>query len=142
MAYNPNLYNPYGMQQMQPQFPQPFQQQQPVNGLKFIDVNNIDSYQLPPGSVSDALFVDDKHFIIKTFDNNGGSSIEAYEANKIPLSSLLKPNDMSITKADLDAFKAEIMEVINGKHSIADVPAAATTDPGTAAPDPERIAER
>lgn len=133
MAYNPSLYNPYGLQ-MQPQFPQsfpqqPMQPQQPVNGLTFIDIDNIDSYQMPAGSVSQPLFVDAEHFVIKTFDSNGGSSTEAYKATKIPLSSLLGPgNDNNVTRADLEAFKAEIMEAINGKHSIADVPAKTTAD--------------
>lgn len=138
MAYNPNLYSPYGSQQfqptisypqqyqptMQPQYQQQFaaqQQQQPVNGLTFVDVDNLNSYWLPNGSVSQPLFVDDKHFIIKTFDKNGGSEMEAYEVKKIPLSSILKPNDNTVTKDDLDAFKAEIMEAINGRNSFADV---------------------
>ena len=152
MAYNPNLYNPYGSQQfqptisyhqqfqptMQPQYQQQFsaqQQQQPVNGLTFIDVDNLNSYWLPNGSVSDALFVDDKHFVIKTFDMNGGSEMEAYEAKKIPLSSILKPNDNTVTKDDLDAFKAEIMEAINGRNSFADVQQAAGQPTANAASD-------
>jgi hypothetical protein len=146
MAYNPSLYNPYGSQQfqptisypqqfqptMQPQYQQQFaaqQQQQPINGLTFIDIDNIDSYQMPAGSVSQPLFVDAEHFVIKTFDLNGGSSTEAYKATKIPLSSLLgSGNDNNVTRADLEAFKADIMEAINGKHSIADVPAKTTAD--------------
>ena len=139
MAYNPSLYNPYGSQQFQPtiSYPQQYQptmqpmqqQQQPINGLTFIDIDNIDSYQMPAGSVSQPLFVDAEHFVIKTFDLNGGSSTEAYKATKIPLSSLLGPgNDNNVTRADLEAFKDEIMEAINGKHSIADVPAKTTAD--------------
>lgn len=131
MAYNPSLYNPYAPQQFQPtmnQFQpvQPQQNQQPVNGLTFLDggIEEAESYQMPPGSVSQPLFIDDQHFVIKTFDSNGGSSMEAYKAEKIPLSSLLNPSNVNVTKADLDAFKAEIMEAINGKHTLAEVPAA------------------
>ncbi len=134
MAYNPNLYNPYAPQQFQPTMMQPHQfqpvqpqqNQQPVNGLTFLDggIEEAESYQMPPGSVSQPLFIDDQHFIIKIFDSNGGSSMEAYKAEKIPLSSLLNPSNVNVTKADLDAFKAEIMEAINGKHTLAEVPAA------------------
>lgn len=129
MAYNPSLYNPYNNQQFQPtiNYPQQFQsaQQQPVNGLTFIDINNIDSYWMPAGSVSQPLFIDDKHFVIKTFDKNGGSETEAYEAKKIPLSSLLGSDNTNVTRADFESFKAEIMEAINGRNTIADVQPAA-----------------
>lgn len=121
MAYDPSLYNPYYGLHTQPQFQQAFQQQQPVNGIMFIDIDNLDSYWMPPGSVSQPLFVDDEHFVIKTFDKNGGSATEAYLAKKIPLSSLLKSNDMNVTKEDFEAFKAEVMEAINGRNTIADV---------------------
>lgn len=144
MTYNPAFYSPYAPQQFQPtMFSQPQIQpvqshQQPVNGLIFLDggIEEAESYQMPPGSVSQPLFIDEQHFLIKTFDFNGGSSMEAYRAEKIPLSSLLDPNNVNVTKADLNAFKAEIMEAINGKHSLAEIPAtqtAATTQQPIAA---------
>lgn len=119
MAYNPALYNQYGMQPYQPAY-QPAMQQ-PINGLVFIEKNAIDSYQMPAGSVSPPLFIDESHFIIKTFDATGGSATELYEAKKIPMSEIEDPHSVNVTKADLDAFKAEIMEAINGKHSLQDV---------------------
>lgn len=134
MAYDANLYNPYGFQaqsQFQQSFPrQQMQPQQPVNGLTFIDAENIDSYWLPNGSVSQPLFIDAEHFIIKSFDSNGGSSTEAYKATKVPLSSILKSSNNTVTREDLEAFKAEIMEAINGGNPVANVsaetPASAT----------------
>ena len=121
MAYDPSAYNPWQGNNMlgnQQRF-----QQQPVNGLIFMDLNSIETYQMPAGSVSAPLFIDDKHCAIKTFDTTGGSSTEFFELKSIPKSDLLDPHDINVTKADLDAFKAEIMEAINGRHSIAAVQA-------------------
>lgn len=111
MAYNSNLYNPYGMQ-IQPQL----YQQQPINGLMFIDdISVLDTLQMPKGSVSQPYFLKDENkFVIVTFDNAGGMTKELFSFKKEQISN---PND-KVTKADLDAFKAEIMEAINGKHAI------------------------
>lgn len=81
MSYDPMMYNQYL------RFPM---QAQPVNGLVFIDKNMIDSYQMPPGSVSPPLFIDDTHFVIKTFDQSGGSAVECFEAKSIPASDLVE----------------------------------------------------
>jgi len=131
MAYNPSLYNPYGMQ-MQPSFQQMPMQQQAVNGLVFIDKNAIDTYQMPPGSVSPPLFVDDSHYVIKSFDSNGGSSIEPFKTEPCSMSEIFGADETNVTKADLEAFKLEIMEAINGKHTVQDVPAASATATGAA----------
>ena len=131
MAYNSSLYNPYGLQTPQAYTPT----QQPINGITFINVDDLDSYWMPAGSVSQPLFVDGNHFIVKTFDKNGGSAMEAYETKKIPLSSLLKLEDVNVTKADLEAFKAEIMEAINGRNHFANVqPAETTAEPAAEQP--------
>ena len=126
MAYNASLYNPYGQQQFQPAAYQ--QQSQPVNGLMILNggIEEAESYWLPPGSVSQPMFLDEHHYLIKVFDENGGSNLEAYYTEKIPLSSLLSPDKVNVTKADFDAFKAEIMEAINnGKRVVPDVQQAA-----------------
>lgn len=120
MAYNPNLYNPYGLSPMQPV------QQQPINGLSFIDdISVLDTLQMPRGSVSQPYFLkDEDKFVIVTFDNAGGMTKELFSFKR---ESISNPND-KVTKADLDAFKAEIMEAINGKHAI--------QSPATAEPTP------
>lgn len=131
MAYNPSLYNPYGMQ-MQPSFQQMPVQQQAVNGLVFIEKSAIDTYHMPPGSVSPPLFVDEGHYVIKSFDSNGGSSIETFRTEPCPMSEIFGADETNVTKADLEAFKLEIMEAINGKHSIQDVPTASATPAASA----------
>ena len=128
MLNNPSLYSPYASQQFQPtaSFANTGFQQSPINGLITLEggINAVESYQMPAGSVSPPLFIDEKHFCIKSFDATGGSTTELYEAKKVPLSSLEDPREAKVTKADLDAFKAEIMEAINGKHTVAEIPAA------------------
>ena len=111
MAYNANLYSPYGMQVQHP-----YMQQQPVNGLAFIDdVSDLDGLQMPRGSVSQPYFLKNENkFAIVTFDNAGGVTKELFSFEKIQISN---PDD-KVTKADLEAFKMEIMEAINGKHAV------------------------
>ena len=139
MAYNPNLYSPYGSQQFQPtigympqQYQPTVQQQQPVNGLIFIDKNAVDTYQMPPGSVSPPLFIDDSHYVIKSFDSNGGSSIEPFRTEPCSMSEIFGADETNVTKADLEAFKLEIMEALNDKHTIQDIPTTSTIATGTA----------
>ena len=130
MSYDPMMYNPY--------LRFPTQAQQPVNGLVFIDKSMIDSYQMPPGSVSPPLFIDDTHFVIKTFDQSGGSAVEYFEARSIPMAELVDPHEVTVTKADLDAFEAKIMEAIN-ERSFPSIPATQTATHlavATAEPDP------
>ena len=128
MAYNPSLYNPYGLQVPQAYVPV----QQPINGLSFIDdISVLDTLQMPRGSVSQPYFLKDENkFVIVTFDNAGGMTKELFSFKK---ESISNPDD-KVTKADLDAFKAEIMEAINGKHAIQSTataePAAKQSVPG------------
>ena len=116
MAYNPSLYNPYGM----PTFNQ--QNNQPIIDLVFMTKQEIDSYSMPAGSISRPLFIDDHHYAIKYFDQHGGSTISWFKTDEISYSDIADPTEIGVTKADFDAFKKEIMEVINGKHSNPDVP--------------------
>jgi len=112
MAYNPMSYSPYGLQMPGLTSPQP----QVINGLNFIDDESVlDSLRMPPGSVSPPYFLKDSNrFIVVTFDNVGGSTREHFTFDKEIIEN---PND-TVTKADLEAFKAEMMEAINGKHTV------------------------
>jgi hypothetical protein len=118
MAYNPNFYNPYY---------QPPIQQQRINGLTFIDsIEQADMYQMPPGSVSQPLFLKDSNqFVIVTFDNVGGKTKELFSFTKEKIED---PNE-AVTKADLEAFKADMMEAIYGKHAIPTTAAEPTATP-------------
>ena len=117
MAYDPNLYNPFGRQNT-------FQMQQspaiPVNGIVYVnDIDVAKGYQMPPNSVSPPLMLkSDNVFIVKETDGSGGATLTAYRFEETPLSSLEKPGEEYVTKADLEAFADQLMEAINGKHAV------------------------
>lgn len=121
MAYNPNMYMPY---QYTPTVPVSMQQQQPVNGIVYVDgMEAVNGYQIPPNSVSPPLMLkSDNVFCIKETDGSGGATVSAYRFEEIPLSSLSASGDY-VTKADFDAFAAKVMEAINGKHAVPEDPA-------------------
>ena len=126
MAYNPSLYNPYGSQQFQPttqnmnwqyQPTQTFQPQQPINGLTFIDsIDSIDTLKMPPGSVSQPYFLKDENkFVIVRFDNMGGFTKELFSFKPEPMNN---NSEEFVTREYFDQQMQNIMEAINGKHSI------------------------
>lgn len=116
MAYDPNMYSPYVFNR---------QPQQAINGLNFIDDESVlNTLSMPPGSVSPPYFLKDSNrFIVVTFDNVGGSTRERFTFDR----EIIEDPNQTVTKADLDAFKAEMMEAINGKHAIQPTAATATT---------------
>ena len=122
MSYNPSLYSPYGFTPPQPSFQMP----QSSNGLAFVDsISDLDTLKMPPGSVSQPYFLkDEDKFVIVTFDNAGGSTKELFSFKK----EVIEDPNGAVTRADLDAFKAEIMEAINGKH-VVPTPTAEAADP-------------
>lgn len=88
MAYNPSLYNPYGV-------PVP---QQPVNGLVSIDSEDSwQMYPLPPNSVSQPLFLTNEDaFIIKRTDGAGVGTAKKYSYTEIPLGG--EDSELYVTK--------------------------------------------
>ena len=115
MAYDPSLYNPYGLQQFQPRV-------QPINGL--IQVNGIEGaqmYQLPPGSVSPPLFLKDENaFFVKTTDDGGAASIKKYTFEEAPITN--NNSTEYVTREYFDQQMNNIMEAINGKHPVSEQP--------------------
>lgn len=118
MAYNPSMYNPYGLQMQPTQMFQPQPQfQQPINGLQFIkDASVLETLRMPPGSTSQPYFLEDENkFIVVTFDNVGGSTKETFSFTKDPI----ETNDNSgefVTREYFDQQMNNILEAINGKH--------------------------
>lgn len=108
MAYNANLYNPYS-------FPQ-----QPVNGLVSItSEEGAKLYQLPPNSVSPPLFLESENtFFIKRTDGGGAATISKYTFDEAPMEQ--EGNSNYVTKDYLDKRIDEIMEAINGKHTVSE----------------------
>lgn len=74
-------------------------------------------YPLPPNSVSPPLMLkNEAAFIIKTTDGGGAAT---YQKGSFKLENLQinQPTD-TITRADFEDFKREMMEVINGKPAV------------------------
>ena len=117
MAYNQNLYNQY--------FPMV---QQPVDGLTWVKgIDEVNSYPLPPNSKSPALMWQDQpKFSIKETDNYGGFTVRTFSFTEdVP-----EPVEVPwVTKADLESFKADIMEAINGKPAVQPTEATAAVEP-------------
>ena len=107
MAYNPALYNPYGLQT---------QQVQPTNGLVWIDgIEGAQMNQMAPDSVSPPLFLkEEDSIIIKTTDGGGAASLKKYSFSEVPLQQ--NDSELYVTKEYFDAKIGEITEAINGKH--------------------------
>lgn len=124
MAYNANLYSPYAGQQFQPQ-QQIFQPMQPVNGLVQVDgIEGAKMFQLPPNSVSPPLFLAEENaFFIKTTDGGGAASLKKYTFQEEPISS--NTNGDFVTREYFDNKINEMMEAINGQHTVQGQPAAA-----------------
>ena len=127
MAYNPSLYNPYGLQQQPMQY---YQQpmQQPVNGLSFIEkVSDLDTLQMAPGSTSQPYFLQDEDkFVIVSFDKTGASTKEMFSFEKIQMPANNNSGDF-VTREYFDQQINNIMEAINGKHAIPEAAAESTT---------------
>ena len=132
MAYNPSLYNPYGSQQFQPtiSYPQQYQPtmqpQHPVNGLiKVTGIEGAQLYQLPPGSVSPPLFLEDENaFFVKTTDDGGAATIKKYTFEEAPIVNADDNPNGFVTREYFDKQMQNIMEAINGKHTVPEQPEA------------------
>ena len=128
MVYNsPSLYNPYGSAQYQPtasylqQYQPTFQPQQPVNGLiKVKGIEGAQMYQLPPGSVSPPLFLEEENaFFVKTTDDGGAPTIKKYTFEEAPMATSGNPGEF-VTREYFDQQMNNILEAINGKHSVSE----------------------
>lgn len=154
MAYNPNLYSPYGSQQFQPtiSYPQvnfqptmpqmqPMQQgnqQQAQNAAPvtyMVPVNSFmeaKEYKEQPG-IEPPLFAlsNDNVIIKKEVDEQGGEKFVAFRLTEIPLSEIMPKEGNYVTKEDFDAFANKVMEALNGKP-VAQPTAIADTDAASA----------
>jgi hypothetical protein len=112
MTYNPMFYNP-GLYN-----PSTYSNTQPVNGLiKIESIEGAQMYQLPPNSVSPPLFLSEENaFIVKTTDGGGAASLKKYSFKEEPMTN--NKNDEFVTREYFDEKMNNILEAINGKHSI------------------------
>lgn len=146
--YQPTWNNPYLTQQTAPQgysvaapLPgmQPVVPQQPVNGV--IKVNGRESamqYQLPPNSMSPALFDQNgETFYIVSTDGAGAKTVEAFDfLPHVDEPPLQIDGAQFVSRKEFDDFAAKVYAVMgagNGLHAtIPEQSATATPAPPTA----------
>lgn len=126
--------NPYGASPVMPTM-QPYQQ--PVNGI--IKVNGRDSaaqYQLPPNSMSPALFdKDGKTFYVVSTDGTGAKTVEAFDFTPHVDEPVTIDGAQFVSRHEFDEFAAKVnavLEASNGLH--ATVPAVTAQHADVAAP--------
>ena len=123
MPYQSTWQNPYMPQNgYTPPLGQSFQYQQPVNGI--VKVNGRDSalqYQLPPNSMSPALFDQNgKTFYIVSTDGTGMKTVEAFDFTQhVEQQPVQIDGAQFVSKQEYDQFVAKVsaaLEAINGVH--------------------------
>jgi hypothetical protein len=123
MPYQSTWQNPYMPQNgYQGPLGQSFQYQQPVNGI--VKVNGRDSalqYQLPPNSMSPALFDQNgKTFYIVSTDGTGMKTVEAFDFTQhVEQQPVQLDGAQFVSKQEYDQFVAKVsaaLEAINGVH--------------------------
>ena len=143
MPYQPTWNNPYvqGLQQMTPvQQPQAagwgqpvsWGQQQAVNGI--VKVNGRDSamqYQLPPNSMSPALFDNNgSMFYIVSTDGTGMKTVEAFDYTAhVEQKPVQIDGAQFVSRQEYDQFVAKVsaaLGALNGIHGPVQAPAGAT----------------
>lgn len=132
--YQSTWQNPYlpAYNQGQPVTPMVQPYQQPVNGV--IKVNGRDSamqYQLPPNSMSPALFDNDgKVFYIVSTDGTGTKSIECFDFTPhVEQQPVQIDGAQFVSRQEFEDFTAKVnaaLGALNGVHAA--VPTAGTAD--------------
>ena len=135
--YQSTWQNPYLPQYNQGQAVQPMVQpyQQPVNGI--VKVNGRDSalqYQLPPNSMSPALFDQNgQTFYIVSTDGTGMKTVEAFDFTQHVDQKPVKIDGAEfVSRQEYDSFVAKVsaaLEAINDKPVHEPVPAAQQHEP-------------
>lgn len=132
---NPYLQSPY-QQPMVPQQPQMQVYQQPVNGIT--KVNGRDSalqYQLPPNSMSPALFDNNgSMFYIVSTDGTGMKTVEAFDFTPHKEQKPLQIDGAQfVSRQEYDEFVAKVsaaLGALNGIHGPVQAPAEPRTADG------------
>jgi hypothetical protein len=149
MPYQSTWNNPYLPQSgYQAPLGQYFQYQQPVNGI--VKVNGRDSalqYQLPPNSMSPALFDNNgKTFYIVSTDGTGMKTVEAYDfIPHVEQQPINIDGAQFVSRQEYDSFVAKVsaaLEAIDGVHATVPTAAAArATAYGTQGPHVDATAD-
>lgn len=144
--YQSTWTNPYlpAYNQGQPVTPMVQPYQQPVNGV--IKVNGRDSalqYQLPPNSMSPALFDNDgKVFYIVSTDGTGTKSVEAFDFTPhVEQAPVQIDGAQFVSRQEFDEFTAKVNAAIgalNGIHAAVPDPAGDDAGQNQHAQEPSR----
>lgn len=134
--YQSTWNNPYMPQLPTYQAPQVQPYQQPVNGV--VKVNGRDSamqYQLPPNSMSPALFDNNgQTFYIVSTDGTGMKTVEAFDFSPHVDEQPIKIDGAQfVSRTEYDQFVAKVnaaLEVINGVHAAVPATGTANADEG------------
>lgn len=134
--YQSTWTNPYlpATNQGQPVMPMMQSYQQPINGV--IKVNGRDSalqYQLPPNSMSPALFDNDgKVFYIVSTDGTGTKSVEVFDFTPhVEQAPVQIDGAQFVSRQEFDEFTAKVNAAIGALNGIhAAVPESAGDDAG------------
>lgn len=115
---NPYLSNPYLPQFNQGQPVQPYQQ--PVNGIT--KVNGRDSamqYQLPPNSMSPALFDNNGQvFYIVSTDGTGTKTVETFDFSPHVEAEAVANTDQFVSRSEFDRLVARIDAITGATNGI------------------------
>lgn len=114
MAYNPNMYNPYGQTALWTYQPN---SSQPVNGL--VSVTGIDgakAYQLPPNSSMPLFDANNDIMYLKTTDGAGFPTIRAFRFEAIE--SEQRQNTEYVPRSEFDALVEQVRGLVNGKQLV------------------------
>lgn len=122
MPFQPAFFGPSTTQFAPGYMQQQAVMAQPINGLVRVEsIEGAQMYPLPPNSVSPPLFLgSDNVFFIKTTDGGGAPTIKKYRFDEEQEPAATTAPQGSVTKEEFDSFKAEIMEVLNGKHPVSE----------------------
>lgn len=148
--YQSTWQNPYlpAYNQGQPVTPMVQPYQQPVNGV--IKVNGRDSamqYQLPPNSMSPALFDNDgKVFYIVSTDGTGTKSIECFDFTPhVEQQPVQIDGAQFVSRQEFEDFTAKVnaaLGALNGVHAAVPTAGAANATEGADGPAPLNDAGR
>ena len=112
MAYNPTLYNPYGLPD-----------QQPSDTMIWIQsVEEGWTYPVAQGATSPPLWLTEENsFLRKQVDQNGSASLKKFDFSEVPLEEK-NESELYVTKEYFDSQIAEIKEAINGERIASEQP--------------------
>lgn len=124
MAYNPQLYNPYGQSQpnwwSQPVWQAPTHQvsNQPVNGLVSVTgIEGAKAYQLPPNSSMPLFDSNNDVLYVKTTDSAGYPTIKTFKFEPAEQNEPMEvdPTAGYVPRAEFEALVTKVEELSRPK---------------------------